>query len=201
MADGARLRARQGRPLRHSAPKNLDVELFANALGRTAPPARTLPLLLQRIRADRQIDTPRIAPLRLILNRSSDEKDHVMPRLDPDSKDSAYLCGRMFAILEEIQRAALGKQLNTTLRDKYFGTAVTAPSSVLVRLHVTAVAQVPRCRAARRRGCGRSPGRRERPTPARAVFRRPPGARCPASPGFPSLPWLFGHLDCGICER
>lgn len=41
----------------------------------------------------------------------------------------AYSCGRLLAVLEATQRAALGKT-NTTLVDRFYGTASTAPASV-----------------------------------------------------------------------
>ncbi|MEE1928311.1 type I-C CRISPR-associated protein Cas8c/Csd1 [Streptomyces sp. TRM 70351] len=128
-----------------SAPRGLESELLRSALRGDPPPARTLPLVLQRIHADRRIDAPRIALLRLILNRSADEENHVMPTLDPHSTDPAYLSGRLFAVLEEIQREAL-PDLNTTLRDKHFSTAVTAPNATLRHLRVNANAHLKRLR-------------------------------------------------------
>ncbi|MFC9081321.1 type I-C CRISPR-associated protein Cas8c/Csd1 [Streptomyces sp. NPDC057062] len=128
-----------------SAPHGLEADLITSALRRTPPPARALPLLLQRIHADQHIDTPRIALLRLILNRSSNPEDHVMPTLDRDSHDPAYLCGRLFAVLEDIQTTAL-PDLNTTLRDKYLRTAATAPNATLTNLRIGANAHFKRLR-------------------------------------------------------
>lgn len=120
-------------------------ELLHCALRRTPPPARLLPHLLQRIRADRRIDRSRIALLRLALLRSHDRTDHPMPRLDPSSTDPAYLCGRAFAILEAIQYTAL-PDVKATIGDKYFGTAMTAPASVLANLRRNANAHLKRLR-------------------------------------------------------
>ncbi|MGW2655649.1 type I-C CRISPR-associated protein Cas8c/Csd1 [Streptomyces sp. NPDC001478] len=138
-------RAQDGRYAKDSAPRGLEAELVHSALRRTPPPARTLPLLLQRIHADQQLDTARIALLRLILNRSSNPKDHVMMTLDADCRDASYLCGRLFAVLEDIQSNAL-PDLNTTLRDKYFRTAATAPGATLTSLRVNANAHLKRLR-------------------------------------------------------
>ncbi|MFH9940344.1 type I-C CRISPR-associated protein Cas8c/Csd1 [Streptomyces murinus] len=138
-------RAQDGRYAKDSAPHGLEAELVHSALHRTPPPARTLPLLLQRIHADQQIDTARIALLRLILNRSSNPKDHVMPTLDDTCREPSYLCGRLFFVLEDIQSTAL-PNLNTTLRDKYFRTAATAPGTTLTNLHVDATAHLKRLR-------------------------------------------------------
>jgi CRISPR-associated protein Csd1 len=40
----------------------------------------------------------------------------------------------MFAVLEQIQRAALGGDINTTIADKYLPAATTTPRAVLVML-------------------------------------------------------------------
>lgn len=59
------------------------------------------------------------------------QKEHyrLMVALDPYENDPAFLCGRLLAELEVVQRAALGKT-NTTLVDRYFGAASTAPATV-----------------------------------------------------------------------
>lgn len=138
-------RAQDGRYVKDSAPHGLETELAHSALRHTPPPARTLPLLLQRIHADQHLDTARTALLQLILNRSSNPKDHVMPTLDADSREPSYLCGRLFAVLEDIQTTAL-PNLNTTLRDKYFRTAATAPNATLTHLRIDSTAHLKRLR-------------------------------------------------------
>ncbi|WP_411140939.1 type I-C CRISPR-associated protein Cas8c/Csd1 [Streptomyces sp. x-80] len=132
-----------------SAPQGLESELLRSALRREPLPARTLPLVLQRIHADQRIDTARIALLRLILNRSADPRDHVMPKLDTESTDPAYVAGRLFAVLEAIQHEAL-PDLNTTLRDKHFRTAATAPQATLANLRFGAMAHLKRLRRDKR---------------------------------------------------
>lgn len=104
----------------------VDADLLLCALRGSPPPTSLLPHLLQRLRADGQIDLPRTALLRLILTHPP-YKEHIMPDLDPDSTDPAYVWGRVFAVLEAIQRKAL-PQLNTTIQDRYFRTAMTQPS-------------------------------------------------------------------------
>lgn len=56
-----------------------------------------------------------------------------MVQLDPDNQDASYRCGRLLAVLEEIQRAAL-PGINATIVDRFFGTASSAPASVFGRL-------------------------------------------------------------------
>ena len=56
-----------------------------------------------------------------------------MVQLDPDNRAPAYLCGRLMAVLENAQRAAL-PNVNATVVDRFYGTASTAPASVFSRL-------------------------------------------------------------------
>ena len=52
-----------------------------------------------------------------------------MRELDRDNVEPAYICGRLLAVLDAIQRRALGNP-NATLVDKFYGAASSAPASV-----------------------------------------------------------------------
>jgi CRISPR-associated protein Csd1 len=52
-----------------------------------------------------------------------------MSDLELDSREPAYLCGRLLATLDVIQQRALGNP-NATIVDKFYGTASSAPASV-----------------------------------------------------------------------
>ena len=70
-----------------------------------------------------------------------------MAGLDPDNHDPAYLAGRIFAVLEQIQQRSSGpdqartnggetakpKQVNTSFTDRYFGGAVANPRIALIQ--------------------------------------------------------------------
>jgi len=59
------------------------------------------------------------------------EEVRRMEQLDEKGGKASYLCGRLLALLEEIQHQhALPKKLNATLVDRFYGTASTAPQSV-----------------------------------------------------------------------
>ncbi len=58
---------------------------------------------------------------------------HDLAELDRNNRAPAYLCGRLLAELEALQRAALG-DISATVVDRYFGTASSAPASVFGRL-------------------------------------------------------------------
>ena len=49
--------------------------------------------------------------------------------LDRDNANPGYRLGRLFAVLESAQRAAL-PGLNATIRDRYFGAASATPATV-----------------------------------------------------------------------
>jgi CRISPR-associated protein Csd1 len=136
----------KGRYLLDSVPDRCERDLLGCALHGTRPPAYLLPRLTQRIRADGQIDLPRAALLRLILVRSADslKEENYMTGLDPDLPVPSYQCGRMFAVLEQIQRAALGRDINTTIADKYLAAAAAAPLPILTMLRKNATGHLKR---------------------------------------------------------
>lgn len=53
--------------------------------------------------------------------------------LDLENKNQAYLCGRLFAILEKIQSDAI-PGANSTIKERYYGAASTTPTTVFGRL-------------------------------------------------------------------
>ncbi|GAA2058221.1 type I-C CRISPR-associated protein Cas8c/Csd1 [Streptomyces cheonanensis] len=139
--DGARY-------VKDSVPRGLEHGFLHAALRGLPLPARTLPLVLQRIQADRRIDLPRAALLRLILNRPFDRDGttsvtNTPEKLDENSTDPSYTAGRIFYVLEEVQRQAL-HNLNASLRDKHFRTAMIAPLTTLTQLTANSIAHFKR---------------------------------------------------------
>lgn len=53
--------------------------------------------------------------------------------LNPDSPEVSYQLGRLFAVLERLQYAALGN-VNASIKDRYFGAAMANPGVVMPRL-------------------------------------------------------------------
>ena len=53
--------------------------------------------------------------------------------LNTEKRETAYLLGRLFAVLEKAQLDALGR-INTTIKDRYFSAAASTPASVFPRL-------------------------------------------------------------------
>jgi len=54
--------------------------------------------------------------------------------LDLENKDPGYLLGRLFAVYEQIQIAALGREVNATIKDKFYGSASAQPRKVFAML-------------------------------------------------------------------
>lgn len=78
-------------------------------------------------------------------DQDMNEKDSA--RLADENSDPGYLCGRLMAILEETQRRAADGQLNTTIVDRNYNAAATAPGSTLPRLLQQAeTAHIPKVR-------------------------------------------------------
>ena len=72
------------------------------------------------------------------LPRSGTASLEVTVALDKDNRATPYVLGRLFAVLERLQGAALG-DINTTIRDRYFGAASRNPATVFPRLLQLAV--------------------------------------------------------------
>ncbi|UGQ14973.1 type I-C CRISPR-associated protein Cas8c/Csd1 [Yinghuangia sp. ASG 101] len=145
-ASAGRWERKMSRYAKDTFPEKLDEHLMRAALRGTALPASVTIRVLQRIRADHRVDAPRAALLRLLLTRTStsdpSEGSTPMPGLDTGSTNVGYLCGRLFAVYEYAQLTALGGKkkgdgsggINTTIADKLYGTAMTAPRQVLLGL-------------------------------------------------------------------
>jgi len=54
-------------------------------------------------------------------------------QLDPACPDSAYLCGRLFAVFDRLQYLAQG-QLNAGISERFYASACVTPSLVMGRL-------------------------------------------------------------------
>lgn len=66
--------------------------------------------------------------------RSRGDPKEVPVSLNPENPSTAYQLGRLFAVLERAQENALGKAIGSTVKDRFFGAAMTTPSVVFPRL-------------------------------------------------------------------
>lgn len=95
----------------------------------TAYPLTLLSTTLMRIRADGEVNALRVAILKSVLIRNFDMKEAPVA-LDPGNTNKGYMLGRLFAVYEEVQRAALGGSVNATIKDKFYGAASATPQKV-----------------------------------------------------------------------
>ncbi len=123
------------RDVRQELPPNTPKALLRLALHGGPLPMSLLFQAVRRNRAEQRITRPRAALIKMVLlsQQPSIEKEDAMVQLDPENRNPAYLCGRLLAVLEAVQRAALPR-INATITDRFFGTASSAPASVFGRL-------------------------------------------------------------------
>jgi CRISPR-associated protein Csd1 len=107
---------------------NLAGEWLRAILSGAPYPLTLLSTLIMRLRADHDANALRVAMLKSILIRNFDME--VPVALDPACTDQGYLLGRLFALYEQVQTAALGYDVNATIKDKYYGAASALPRKV-----------------------------------------------------------------------
>ena len=99
----------------------------------TPYPATLLNGVMLRIRAEREITRGRAAILKAYYLRRPHPlcpKEVLTVELNQECNVMPYLLGRLFSVLEQIQQEALGSELNTTIKDRYFNSAMTHPAYV-----------------------------------------------------------------------
>lgn len=101
-------------------------------------PASLLECTFLRIRAEREITRERAAIIKAYYLRNPNEKcpkEVLTVSLNENSKNIPYTLGRLFSVYEEIQEKANPRNpgnpgINTTIKDRYFGSAAAMPATV-----------------------------------------------------------------------
>ncbi|EJW11006.1 CRISPR-associated protein, CT1133 family [Rhodovulum sp. PH10] len=106
---------------------NLAGEWLRAILAGAPYPLTLLSTLIMRMRADHDVNAMRVAILKSVLIRNFGME--VPVALDPTFDDPGYLLGRLFAVYEQVQSAALGG-INATIKDKFYGAASAQPRKV-----------------------------------------------------------------------
>lgn len=97
-------------------------------------PYKILALAVRRIRTDLYVDDVRAGLLKAALLRKNEKyKEKITMALNKENHDAAYLCGRLFAVLEKIQKDQ-GNKLNKTIKDSFFTAASATPAVTFARL-------------------------------------------------------------------
>lgn len=71
--------------------------------------------------------------IKACINRNYKEEEFNVA-LDKENCGQAYLCGRLFAVLEKLQRDASNAALNRTIKDAYFASASSKPAIIFPKL-------------------------------------------------------------------
>jgi CRISPR-associated protein Csd1 len=123
-----------GRADRDAILPTIPQALLNAALRGTPLPWSLLYQAVRRNRAEQRVTSQRAALIKLVFaSRQSAQQEDRMAQLDTENTNQAYLCGRLLAVLEDVQRAAI-PGAKATIVDRFFGTASSAPASVFGRL-------------------------------------------------------------------
>jgi CRISPR-associated protein Csd1 len=116
-------------------PSPFVARMWRAALRREAIPRQALAAALERFRvgiiSDQPFNHARMGLMRAYLVRKGDE--HMKFNLNEDHPSPAYHCGRLMAVLAEIQWAALG-DVGAGVVQRYYAAASATPSLVFGRL-------------------------------------------------------------------
>jgi CRISPR-associated protein Csd1 len=102
-------------------------------------PATLLQAVINRIKAEQEINYPRAALIKAYLTRLTGHnkpKEEIKVSLNKENTDQGYVLGRLFATLEKLQEDAQGTTNSTIMR--FYGSASSTPVAVfanLMRLH------------------------------------------------------------------
>ena len=101
-------------------------------------PATLYNNIMIRIKAERDVsierEAIRTATIKAYLLRNYPQyKEELTVKLNFESTDQAYILGRLFSVLEDIQSVA-NPNLNTTIKDRYFTSASSTPAVVFPML-------------------------------------------------------------------
>lgn len=148
---------------KETTPPPVIAAIFTAILNGTRYPDTLLETIVRRVKTDRDekdtqdkkpakstssdkaktkkaVNYVRAGIIKACINRNlrlNEKEEEIKVSLDKTNTNQAYLCGRLFAVLEHIQQSALG-DLNRTIKDSYFASACSTPSRVLPKLIILA---------------------------------------------------------------
>lgn len=120
----------------YKTPPPLMASVFGAIINGTRYPESLLENAVRRVKTDKSVNYVRAGIIKACINRKdrySKNKEEIKMALDIENNNQAYLCGRLFAVLEKVQSDAL-PGLNRTIKDSYFASACANPSTVFPKL-------------------------------------------------------------------
>ncbi len=129
-------------------PPPLMTSILMSALNGTDYPNALLETVVRRVKTDRDDkknhffnpNDTRAGIIKACINRKlrkAGKKEEITMALNQENKNSAYLCGRLFAVLEKIQKDSVeksGGKIDRTIKDAYFASACARPSAIMTKL-------------------------------------------------------------------
>lgn len=119
-------------------PPNLEGDMMRAILEGLPYPASILQAAVRRIKAEGDIPYVRAALIKACINRRArfgkqNPQEELSVSLDTANPGVGYRLGRLFAVLEKIQKEA-NPGINATIRDRYYAAASSSPVTVFGRL-------------------------------------------------------------------
>jgi CRISPR-associated protein Csd1 len=114
-------------------PDAMSAALMRSILEGSPYPPSLCQAVLRRIRAEGTVTPLRAGILKATINRQQ-KREVLKVALDRNETDLAYCMGRLFAVIEETQRQALGEGINATVTDKYLNSALATPRTAFAAL-------------------------------------------------------------------
>jgi len=118
-------------------PPNLGGDVMRAILNGLPYPQTLMQGAIRRIRTTQHVTYARAAIIKACLNRQNrftqTNTKELTVSLDPENTHPAYLLGRLFAILEKVQKDAQ-PGINATIRDRFYGSFSSSPASVFAIL-------------------------------------------------------------------
>jgi CRISPR-associated protein Csd1 len=110
-------------------------KIFESIIYARPYPDTLLATIVRRVKtdSDTKINQVRAGIIKACINRKTrqlNNKEELKMALDTENNNQAYLCGRLFAVLEKLQQEASGGSLNRTIKDSYFASASSKPAMV-----------------------------------------------------------------------
>lgn len=91
-------------------------------------PIEVLQYTLNRIFVGEKISDERAAVIKLVINRNTNK--NMESKLDEKNRSVAYLCGRLFAVIETMQWKTVG-DVNNGVKERYFTAAASQPAYII----------------------------------------------------------------------
>ena len=103
--------------------------LWHAALTNTSLPLMVLQSILTQIEHG-YFSPEKSTVIRLVLNRNINKTYYMKKELDEQNESKAYLCGRLFALICQLQYKAQG-DVNSSIKDRFFASASSNPSRAM----------------------------------------------------------------------